>query len=154
MPSLMANTFTSLHCHIVFSTKNRERWLRPEIEEDVWRYLGGICRTHGVKALQIGGVDDHVHLLIGMPPTLALSDIVKRIKGESSKWLSAEVNGMAGFAWQDGYGAFTVGKSQIADTIHYIQNQREHHAKVTFENEYKKFLKVHDIVSEERFIFG
>ena len=76
----MANTFTSLYCHVVFSTKNRERWLRPEIEEDVWRYLGGICRTHDVKALQIGGVEDHVHLLLGMPPTLALSDVVKRIK--------------------------------------------------------------------------
>ena len=106
----MANTFTSLHCHIVFSTKNRERWLRPEIEEDVWRYLGGICRAHKIKALQIGGVDDHVHLLLGMPPTVAPSDIVKRIKGESSKWLSAERKDMADFAWQDGYGAFTVGK--------------------------------------------
>ena len=150
----MANTFTSLHCHIVFSTKNRERWLRPEIEDDVWRYLGGICRTHGVTALQIGGVEDHVHLLIGMPPTLALSDVVKRIKGESSKWLSKEKQGMAGFAWQDGYGAFTVGKSQIPDPIRYIQNQREHHAKVTFEDEYRKFLQVHDIVAEEKYIFG
>ena len=150
----MANTFTSLHCHIVFSTKNRERWLRSEIEDDVWRYLGGICRTHGVIALQIGGVEDHVHLMIGMPPTLALSDVVKRIKGESSKWLSAEKKSLTGFAWQDGYGAFTVGKSQISDTIRYIQNQREHHAKVTFEDEYRKFLGVHDLMAEEKYIFG
>ena len=150
----MANTFTSLHCHVVFSTKNRERWLRPEIEEDVWRYLGGICRAHKIKALQIGGVDDHVHLLLGMPPTVAPSDIVKRIKGESSKWLSAERKDMADFAWQDGYGAFTVGKSQIPDTIKYIQTQREHHAKVTFEDEYRKFLHFHEIDAEEKYIFG
>lgn len=150
----MANTFSSLHYHIVFSTKNRERWLRSKIEEDIWRYLGGICRAHQIKAVQIGGVEDHVHLLLGMPPTLALSDVVKRIKGESSKWMSDEVKGMKGFAWQDGYGAFTVGKSQIPATIRYIQTQREHHRKVTFEDEYRKFLKVHDIVSEERFIFG
>jgi len=101
---------------LVFSTKNCERWLRPEIEEDVWRYLGGICRAHQIKPVQIGGFDDHVHLLLGLPPTLALSNAMKRIKGESSKWLSAEVHGMKGFAWQDGYGAFSVGKSQIADT--------------------------------------
>jgi putative transposase len=150
----MANTFTSLHYHIVFSTRNRERWLRPEIEEDMWRYLGGICRAHDVKALQVGGVDDHVHLLIGMPPTVAVSDFVKRIKGESSKWLSREKKDMTGFTWQDGYGAFTVGKSQISDTIRYIQNQREHHRKVTFEDEYRKFLHVHGITAEEKYIFG
>lgn len=95
----MANTFTALHFHIVFSTKNRERWLTPVIEKDAWRYLGGICRAHSIKALQIGGVDDHVHLLLGIPPTLALSDVMKRIKGESSKWLSREKRGMARFAW-------------------------------------------------------
>ena len=152
--TIMANTFTSLHGHVVFSTKNRERWLRAEIEEDVWRYLGGICRAYDVKALQIGGVEDHVHGLLGMPPMIALSDFVKRLKGESSKWFSREKKGMAGFAWQDGYGAFSVGRSQITDTIHYIQTQREHHAKVSFEDEYRKFLQVHDIVNEERFVFG
>ena len=89
-----------------------------------------------------------------MPPTLAFSDVVKRIKGESSKWLSKEKKGLAGFAWQDGYGAFTVGKSQIPDTTRYIQNQREHHQRVSFEDEYRKFLHVHDIVAEERYIFG
>ena len=150
----MANTFTSLHYHIVFSTKNRERWLNAQIEEDVWRYLGGICRTHQIKAVQIGGIDDHVHLLLGVPPTLALSDVVKRLKGESSKWLFAEVKGMKGFAWQGGYGAFPIGKSQVADTMRYIQTQREHHSRVSFEDEYRKFLHVHEIEADERYIFG
>lgn len=150
----MANTFTALHFHIVFSTKNRERWLTPVIEKDVWRYLGGICRAHGIKALQIGGVEDHVHLLLGIPPTLALSDVMKRIKGESSKWLSREKRGMARFAWQDGFGAFSVGKSQITDTVHYIQSQREHHQVTTFEEEYRRFLRIHEIEADEKYMFG
>lgn len=150
----MANTLTALHVHLVFSTKNRERWLRVEVEEDVWRYLGGICRTHGVVALQIGGVEDHVHLLLGIPPTLAMSELVRRIKGESSKWLSAEKTGFKDFAWQDGYGAFTVSRSHIPQTIQYIQNQRQHHHATTFEEEYRKFLHAHDIQVDERYMFG
>lgn len=150
----MANTLTALHVHLVFSTKNREAWLRPEVEEDVWRYLGGICLAHEIKALQIGGVEDHVHLLLGLPPTLAFSDVVRRIKGESSKWLSIEKAGFKGFAWQDGYGAFTVSQSHIPQTIRYIQSQREHHKKTTFQDEYRKFLHVHDIQVDERYVFG
>ena len=150
----MANTFTSLHVHVVFSTKNRERWLTPEVEEDVWRYLGGICRTHHLTALQIGGFDDHVHLLLGYPPMVALSDFMKRLKGESSKWISEKSAGLRGFAWQDGYGAFSIGHSQISRTIRYIQRQREHHTKEPFETEYRQFLHVHDIAAEERYVFG
>ncbi len=136
----MANTFTSRHVHVVFSTKNRERWLTPELQEDVWRYIGGICRTHGLTELQVGGFDDHVHLLLGYPPTVALSDIMKRLKGESSKWMSAKFAGLRGFAWQDGYGAFSIGHSQIERTIRYIQWQREHHTKETFELEYRQLF--------------
>jgi putative transposase len=150
----MANTFTSLHVHLVFSTKNRERWLTPDVEADVWRYLGGICRTHGLTAQQVGGFDDHVHLLLGYPPTVALSDFMKRLKGESSKWISEKFERMRGFSWQDGYGAFSIGHSQIGKTIRYIQGQRKHHAKASFESEYRKFLHVHDIKAEERYVFG
>ena len=150
----MANTFTSLHYHIVFSTKSRQRWLAPDIAEDLWSYIGGICRAHQCKALQIGGVEDHVHLLIGMTPTLALSDLVKRIKGESSRWLSSERQGMAEFSCQDGYGAFTLGKSQVRKTVQYILNQAKHHRRESFEAEFKKFLFVHEIEAEERYMFG
>lgn len=150
----MANTFTSLHYHIVFSTKNREPWLRDPVIKDVWSYLGGICRTHKIKTLQIGGVADHVHLLLGIPPTLALSDAVKRLKGESSKWIRATLPDVAGFAWQDGYGGFTVSQSQLSATMLYIQNQREHHQKMTFESEYRKFLQLHEIEANEAYIFG
>ena len=150
----MANTFTSLHVHVVFSTKNRERWLTPEVEEEVWRYLGGICRAHQFTAVQVGGVEDHVHLLLGCPATVALSDFMKRLKGESSKWASGKFPRWAGFSWQDGYGAFSVGHSQIPATIRYIQNQRVKHRRQKFEDEYRRFLHVHEIKAEERYVFG
>ena len=150
----MANTFTSLRVHIVFSTKNRERWLAPDIEDDIWRYLGGICRTHHLVALQIGGVDDHVHLLLGYPPRVVLSDFMKWLKGESSKWISDLSPSLRDFSWQDGYGAFCIGHSQIPRTIRYIQTQRARHGRLTFEREYRDFLHVHDIEAEEKYIFG
>jgi putative transposase len=150
----MANTYTSLHFHLVFSTKNREPWIRPEIESQVWSYLGGICRAHGVKALHIGGVDDHVHLLVGLPPTIALSDWMKRLKGESSKWISGQFPELRTFAWQDGYAAFSVGQSQVDDTIRYISRQRQHHTKMTFAEEYRKFVERHGLPVDERYLLG
>jgi putative transposase len=141
----MANTFTSIRIHVVFSTKNRETWIASTIEEDVWRYLGGICRRHAAKALHIGGVEDPVHVLVGLPPTLALSELMRRLKGESSKWISERWPKMKGFAWQDGYGAFSVGQSQVGDTIRYITNQREHHARSTFAEEFRGFVEFHDL---------
>jgi putative transposase len=150
----MANSFLSFQIHLVFSTKNRERWLNQTIEDTVWSYSAGIIRTHSGKAIQIGGVEDHIHILLSMPATIALSDFVKRIKGESSKWISAQWPHMREFRWQDGYGAFTIGQSQIADTIAYIRNQRQHHQHKTFEQEYRSFLHVHNIECEEKYIFG
>lgn len=150
----MANTYTSIHLHVVFSTKSREPWITSNIENEIWSYLGGICRTHGVKAQHIGGVDDHVHLLVGLPPTLALSDWMKRLKGESSKWISDHFPGMRGFAWQDGYAAFSVGQSQVDDTIRYVSNQREHHRKTTFAEEYRRFVEKHGLVVDDRYLLG
>lgn len=150
----MANTYTSIHLHFVFSTKNRERWITPDIEQSVWSYMGGICRSHGVKALHIGGVEDYVHLLIGLPTTTALSEWMRRLKGESSKWISGQWPSMKAFSWQDEYGAFSVGQSQVPDTIQYITRQREHHAKSSFENEYRKFVTMHNLPVDERYLLG
>lgn len=150
----MANSFLSLHVHVVFSTKNRERWIHENIENELWSYMAGIIRTHGGKALQIGGMEDHIHILMMIPATIALSDFIKRIKGESSKWLSQSYTEMRGFHWQDGYGAFSIGQSQIPQTITYIQNQKEHHRQNTFEQEYKSFLEKHGISYNEKFALG
>jgi REP element-mobilizing transposase RayT len=150
----MANSFISLFVHVVFSVKNRKRLIAEEIEREIWQYLGGICRAHGVKAVQIGGVEDHVHLLLGLPATLSLSDFIKRLKGESSKWISATFPALREFNWQDGYGGFSVGQSQIEATVAYIKKQREHHHRKTFEEEYRAFLQAHGIEVEEKYIFG
>ena len=97
----MANTYTSLHCHVVFSTKNREPWIRPEFEERIWAYLGGIARENQMKALKIGGVENHVHLLLGIPPALAISKAVQLIKGGSSVWIKETFPGV-GRVWMAG----------------------------------------------------
>jgi putative transposase len=149
----MANTFTSLHYHVVFGTKHRETWIRQEFEQRIWEYLGGIARTNGMSALCVGGVEDHVHILLGLPPILAVSKAMQLLKGGSSKWIHDTFPELAGFGWQDGYGAFTVSQSALNDTIHYIQNQREHHQRKSFQDEYLAFLHKHGIAFDERYVF-
>ncbi len=149
----MANTFTSLHYHVIFSTKNREPWIRPDIESRVWSYLGGITRENDLKAILVGGIENHVHLLIGLPPTITVSKAVQLIKGGSSAWIKETFPGTRGFGWQDGYGAFTVSKSLVPEVENYIRQQREHHRVKTFEEEYRAMLEKHDIRFEERYLF-
>lgn len=136
----MANTYNALNYHIVFSTKNREPWLTENIRERVWPYLGRIAREHGLKALEIGGGADHVHILLSLPANMALSKAVQLIKGGSSHWVKDMFPNMAAFAWQDGSGAFTVSESQIDAIRDYIQRQAEHHRTKTFADEYRAFL--------------
>ena len=150
----MANTYTSLYYHVVFSTKNRVQCISPEIEHRVWAYLGGVARKHHMTALQVGGVEDHVHALVIAPPTLAPSQIAQALKGDTSKWIHEEFPPLRSFAWQDGYGAFTVSKSSLPEVVRYIKNQREHHRKRTFQEEYLDFLRKHGIEYDERYVWG
>jgi putative transposase len=144
----MANTFTSLHYHIIFSTKHREPWIREDAEARLWAYLAGIPQNNDCKPLLIGGTADHVHLLLGVPPTLALSEVLKRIKGGSSGWVKENIPG-----WQGGYGAFTVSKSQMGEVEDYIRNQREHHRVHSFQEEYRAFLDRHEIPYDEKYLW-
>lgn len=123
----MANTYSSLNYHFVFSTKNREPWLVQDIESRVWSYIGGIARAHDMKALQVGGIEDHIHALVLSPPAIAPCQIAQYLKGASSSWIHDEFPKLRSFRWQDGYGAFSVSNSRIGEVIKYIQNQREHH---------------------------
>jgi putative transposase len=150
----MANTFTSLLYHFTFSTKNREPWILPKIESRVWQYIGGIVRKHKMTAIQIGGIEDHIHALVIAPPTLSPSEIAQYLKGESSKWIHEEFPKMRAFEWQDGYGAFTVSKSQVPEVIEYIRNQRSHHRKRTFQEEYLELLTKHNVDYDERYLWG
>ena len=150
----MANTYSSLYYHIVFSTKNRVGWIEAEIEQRVWAYIGGVARKNKMTALQIGGIEDHLHALVMAPATLAPSKIAQLLKGDSSLWLHTEFSALRDFAWQDGYGAFTVSKSNVPEVISYIQNQRPHHRQKTFQEEYREFLKKHGIEYDERYVWG
>jgi putative transposase len=150
----MANTYTSLHYHIIFSTKNRVKHISKEIEERIWAYIGGVARAHKMIALQVGGVEDHLHALVTAPAALSPSQIAQFLKGDSSKWIHEEFPALRDFAWQDGYGGFTVSKSNLPEVVRYIQSQREHHRKKTFQEEYLEFLEKHGIEYDERFVWG
>jgi putative transposase len=123
----MAHTYTSLHYHVIFSTKNREPWLTESIRGRLWPYLGGIARENRMNALEVGGVSDHVHALVAIPATLAVAKAVQLIKGGSSIWVKETFRELPGFSWQDGYGAFSVSESQIETVRDYIRRQVEHH---------------------------
>jgi len=115
--------------------------------------MSGICKNQGFDAIIIGGVQDHVHALLLLPPTLPLSKAVQLLKGNSSKWLN-EVDHNLSFAWQEGYGAFSVSASQTSDVIRYIENQAAHHAKRSFENEFLELLKRHNIAYDPGYVLG
>ena len=150
----MTNTYTALHYHIVFSTKSRMPLITPDIEQRVWSYIGGVARHHNMVALSIGGFDDHIHALIGAPATVAPSVIAQQLKGDSSRWIHTSFPAITTFAWQEGYGAFTVSKSNLDTVDMYIQRQRKHHANVSFKDEYLTMLKLHNIEPDEQFVFG
>ncbi len=150
----MANTYVALYYHLVFSTKNREPWIGQEIEDRVWAYIGGIARENAMQAIRVGGMTDHVHILTSIPKTMAVSTALQLLKGGSSKWIHDEFPRLAKFAWQDGYGAFTVGKKQVEDVVAYIMNQREHHRRKTFQEEYREMLHQHGVEFDERYIWG
>ena len=150
----MANTYTRLLYHCVWSTKNREPLIRKDIESKIWAYLAGIAQQNKMHALRIGGIENHVHLLIEIPKTLAIAEAAKKLKGGSSAWINSEKLTNTQFAWQDGYSAFTVSPSAIPDVVKYIANQREHHRHKTFEEEYRSFLEKHGVEFDEAYAFG
>lgn len=150
----MANTYSHCYNHIVFSTKNRVDFIDPEIENRVWAYIGGIARKHRMTALQVGGIDNHIHALISSPPSVAPSQIAQFLKGDSSFWIHNEFQALKNFAWQDGYGVFAVSKSHASNVVEYIKNQRKHHEKHTFEEEFVGLLTLHEIEYDERYLFG
>ena len=149
----MANSFSQLFYHVVFSTKSRHNFIQQEIEGRVWEYIGGIARTHSLTALRIGGIENHIHGLVMAKPVIRPCDIPMWLKSESSKWIHDEFSQLSNFRWQDGYGIFSVSKSNVPAVIEYIKNQRSHHMHQTFEEEYIELLRLHAVDYDERFVF-
>jgi putative transposase len=137
----MAGTYTNLLFHIVFSTKRRTGLITPELEPDLYAYIGGVIRNQGGKLLDAGGMSDHVHLLLKSKPNVALSDLVRDIKANSSKWINESKWKIRKFGWQDGFAAFTVSESQVEIVSKYIQSQKIHHRRRDFKAELLFLLK-------------
>ena len=139
--------------HCVFSTKDRRPSITPELRERLWPYLGGIARENRITAIEIGGVEDHVHLLLSLPSTMAVSKAMQLIKGGSSKWVHDTFPDHRSFEWQIKYGSFSVSVSQLDTLVEYIQKQPEHHRKMTFQEEFIALLKKHRIEYDERYLW-
>ena len=135
--------------HCVWSTKEREPWLTPELRKRLWPYLGGIAKQNQMKALAVGGPSDHVHVLLSLPSTLSIGKAMQLLKGNSSKWLRETFPKMHSFVWQKGYGAFSVSISGVDATVAYIRNQAEHHRTHSFRHEYAAMLRKHGLAFEE-----
>lgn len=150
----MANTYTKLLYHLIWSTKARAPLIRADIEERVWAYLAGIAHSNDIHPIRIGGVEDHIHALLEIPKTLAVAEAVKRLKGGSSTWIHSQNLIPQPFHWQDGYAAFTVSVSRIEKVQRYIAEQREHHQHTTFAEEYESFLEAHGIQFDAQYHLG
>ena len=149
----MPHTHTNLLTHVIFGTKDRMPLIPPDIKPRLHAYMGGIVREIGGKAYVVNGTNDHIHLLISLPPALALSDAVRVLKANSSRWMRDEKKARR-FGWQPGYGAFSVSRSNVKTVAAYIETQEEHHRKISFRDEFVTFLKRHDIEFDERFLWG
>ena len=149
----MSSTHHGILIHVIFSTKQRFKLLHKNWRDDLFAYMGGIAKEHKSTLLKSGGVEDHVHLLLKIHPSFAISDTIKLVKGNSSKWINESKKIAARFEWQRGYGAFSVSES-ISNTVkRYIENQQEHHRQKSFEDEYFAFLKKHNIEYDPRYVF-
>lgn len=149
----MANTYTQIYIHVVFAVQARESLIKAEWREDLFKYIAGIFKNHKIKLIAIGGVEDHVHLLFGMSPTIALSDLIREVKANSSKYINENKFVRGKFYWQEGFGAFSYSRSQINTVAKYILNQEQHHAGRSFKDEYVELLNRFEIDFDERYLF-
>ena len=149
----MANTYTQLYFHIVFAVKGRSNYILENWKSELYKYISGIIANKDQKLMIVNGVPNHIHLLIGTKPNCNLSDLIRDIKANSSKWINEKKFTNFHFEWQTGFGAFTVSQSVVPNVIEYIKNQEEHHRKKTFKEEYVEFLKAYQIDFKDEYLF-
>ena len=147
------NTYSQIHIHIVFAVKGRKSLIKPDWEQELYKYITGIVQNKGQKMLAINGMPDHVHILIGMRPWCRLSDLVREIKKSSNVFIQEKGYVKFKFEWQQGYGAFSHSYSAVNNVIAYIQNQKEHHRNKTFRDEYMAFMKKFNVNFKEEYLF-
>ena len=147
----MSHTYAQNVIHVVFSTKDRRKLMSAEFRPRLWAYTVGICKKLDVPVLAVGGMEDHIHFLIQIPPTLAVAKAVLAIESNSSRWVNDQGHK---FAWQQGYGAFSVSTSNVPIVVRYIQNQEAHHRKMSFDSEFLALLKKHGMEFDPKYVFG
>src|SRR5712671_5174126 len=149
----MANTYSQIYIQTVFAVESRLSLIRPEFKEDLYKYMTGIVKNHSQKLIAINGMPEHVHILIGLRPAMALADLVKEIKADSTNFINRKKWVRGRFSWQEGYGAFSYGHSQLDTIVRYIQNQEQHHKSSSFKNEYLSLVRKYEIPFEENYVF-
>ena len=150
---MVAMSYISAYFHCVFSTKERRPFITPSLRERLWPFLGGMARQNEMKAIEIGGTEDHVHCLLSLPATIPIAKALQIIKGGSSKWVHDTFPEHRLFRWQTKYGAFSVSVSQLERIIQYIKGQEQHHRRMTFQEEFVRLLKKHRLEYEERYLW-
>ena len=149
----MANTYTQIYIHVVFAVEGRQNLIKPEHNNELQKYITGIVSGQQQKLIAINNMPDHLHLLVGLKTGVALSDLMRDVKTNSSKFINEKRWVIGRFRWQEGFGAFSYSRSQLDAVIRYIQNQQKHHTKATFREEYEELLKKFDVVYDRRYIF-
>ena len=149
----MGQSLVKNYVHITFSTKNRVPLISEEIEKELYSYIGGICKNLECYPIKVGGFYDHVHILTSLSKKIALMVLLEKLKANSSKWIKTKSDSLKKFYWQNGYGAFSVNPYEIDKVISYIENQKEHHRKETFQDEYRAILKKYNVEYEEKYIW-
>jgi putative transposase len=147
----MAHTFSKNYIHVIFSTQDRRKTIARQLQPELWAYLVGICKKNGIVTVAVGGVENHAHILLDLPPKLPLAKALNLLKANSSRWMGERV---AGFSWQEGYAAFSVSASNLDTVTRYIQNQQAHHRKMTFEQEFRELLKRHGLDYDPKYFLG
>ncbi|OFX59931.1 MAG: transposase [Bacteroidetes bacterium GWA2_30_7] len=150
---MKSGVFTQLYIHLVFAVKYREYLIHKKLSDEVYKYISGIITNQKHKSIIVNGMPDHIHILFGLNPVISISDTVRDIKRSSSLFINEKKWLTGTFAWQEGYGAFSYGKSQLDDIYKYIANQEQHHSKRTFKHEYIEILKKFEIEYDEKFLF-
>ena len=149
----MTHTYTQIVYHLVWSTKDRQPLILPEFQERLFQYIGGTLRSLGGTCLQTGGMPDHIHILASTQPRSAIADVVRDVKVGATKWVKDNIPLARGFAWQEGYGAFSIDRGNLDPIVAYIQNQPQHHAQQSFRDEFLALLKRYKVDYDERFLW-
>jgi REP element-mobilizing transposase RayT len=149
----VANTYTQIYIQIVFAVSGGLSLIRSEHKEEIYKYISGVVRNDGHKLIAINGMSDHVHILLGLKPDMALSDLVRDIKSNSTNFINERRLANVKFGWQEGYGAFSYGRSQLDSIIRYVQNQEKHHSRRSFKDEYLTLLRKFEIKFDGRYVF-